>query len=301
MVVKAKDSFNFLSYISKNKLETIVSNSLDTKKKLILKVIYHTGIDIKDLVLLKPKNISKQAIEIKDNNKKYFLPKEVYSEVLEYIVLERISPEEYLFSSSKQHLKPLTPKRIEQICKEIGEKNNLNLTPKFLKDSFHINSIKEKTNLDKINLRQISIKKNYDIKNLDEKSQLFIKLLEENIDFEKIKNIFIDENKTSNISLEKTAIETQSLFKKLVFEQKIKNKFLFGSKTKPVSKRRIEQILNCINITIKDIQRKVLLQKLIDRINIEISDSETKKFYQEMLGNKILIVRNSGYLEVYSW
>lgn len=311
MVVKAKDCFNFLSYISENRLKNIVQDSLETKKKLILKLLYSTGINVKELVLLQPKNISKQTIETYNKKTKqkqtYFLPSGLYSELLEYIVLERLSPENYLFSTSKKHEKPLTPKRVEQICIEIGEKNKIKLTPKVLKDSYQLNKIKaqlknkddlsENTNTRTINLKNYS--KNLENQNI--KTQLLIKLIEENISVATIRNIFVNEQGISNISLEKTTIETKDLFNKLVFEHNQTNQFLFGSKTKPVSQRRIEQILNVANVTIKEIQRKTLLRDLIQKINLEISDVETKKFYDDMLSSNILIVRNSGFLEVYSW
>lgn len=291
---KKSDSYRFFSYIPKREIEDILNSRINSLEKTIIGILYETGCDIKELLLLKAKNIiaitssnlfSNPKIEeakIIFNNFEANISLELFEIIKEHIKKENLFEKNFLISTKKKENYSI--KRIEQIV----EKNFLGKNPKVLKDSYILR------NLDKINKKEFFIDRKdtlfKKISNLDNRIKIIVNLILDGLTLDDIKNIKIKDLKKYD-SLFKNTFNKNLLKDNLRSE----NEFLIGSLTR----RRIEQLLSTAKLTSKKIEKTRIVEKLISELNS--LETNEKEFYEKMIDNRQIVLRHSGTIEVFKW
>jgi site-specific recombinase XerD len=324
MTYSDRDSFGFLSYISKEELDSILGSVLSSpyskrplkqelnslKKstiffKLISQILYETGITIKKAISLKPCDIEKNAI-IVDKSKKNKpsikpISDELYRDLLEFIFLNRIEYTSFIFSkdkvvdNSKNILatKPISIKRYEQLFYEYFKES-----PQILKDSCIINHL----NKNSLNLNQ-----NKKISRLSDSNITTVDIDGKNVKIytlnKKIKLLESIKTKLTKINLpdERTSQVIEFLLAGKSVDELILD---LSKKGQQLSRRRIEQILESLDITSNDIKKYLVLDKLKLDLEKLISNDKSErfgKFAKQQLDEQTIFVRHSGSLEVFRW
>lgn len=260
--------------ISKEQLSNIVSSITDTRDILIVNILYHTGLNLNELSTLKISdiNIKEKKIRIRAENTKNRSSRDVLLGKDLLITLKRslkiIKPEQEFLLSTRQS-KKISNRRIEQILKDYGKRNEIELTPSVLRDTYIQNSfssgIKKEKIQTAIGTRTVRYKQfiqESDLKQLlssivSKRDKLILHTLYETgctvnefVNLKK-KDLIADENKIiirkDNTKSKKTRIVkiSKTLCRKLLkitHPADAKSYIFFTRQSKHISPRRIQQI-----------------------------------------------------------
>lgn len=318
--------FRFLSYVSDSRIKDILAIGLlpgtsgtgaaiDMRTKAITLILSETGCDVRQLASIKAKDFSGDKIRFTEGLHEAPISKEL-SSVLKQIVSERdLSEDDYLISKEK----PISTKRIEQILSGIG------LSPKALKDSYAIRNLGSEKRFDFFvpSRKDLADKAR---KADDLRLELIVHLIADGLsvdDIIRIESGIVEKIKThedpeksenredakgnenpddneNHALIEKSLIKYNVLCQEILREQKHRSRFLLSSRDKPLTRRRIEQLLSGIGCTSKDIERISLVETLARRA-LEETTGEERELHQKWIRERMLAVRHAGSLEVYRW
>jgi len=128
--------------------QKIIQSSKEEKYKLILELLYKTGIKISEVLPLKKSNLDliNKSIKIKDRAIK--IPEETFEKIKIYIV--DLPDQELLFKNRSK--KQLSERSVQKYFSNILKENHLNkrFTPNSLRHLFVFNLIKEGKTLDEV-------------------------------------------------------------------------------------------------------------------------------------------------------
>jgi integrase/recombinase XerD len=126
------------SVLSKEEVKKLIESSDTSKSKLMLSLLYSSGLRVSEIVNLKPQDINldeKTGFVRQGKGKKdraFIVPEKLIAELKEF--LNRHPNYQYLFSKEK----PLTPRNLQKIVKNSAKKAGLQkkITPHTLRHSF---------------------------------------------------------------------------------------------------------------------------------------------------------------------
>ena len=126
------------SVLSKEEVRSLIESATNRKSRLIVKMLYSSGLRVSELVNLKCRDINLNeklgwVRAGKGGKDRFFVIAELLIPELETRLKE--SENEYLFSSDKEHL---TPRNIQKIIKNLAKKANINkkVTPHTMRHTY---------------------------------------------------------------------------------------------------------------------------------------------------------------------
>lgn len=135
--------------ISKNKIKLIINSTKNLKHKIIIALLYSTGIRLNELINLKRIDIDfeKNLVIIRKGKGKKdritIISKNLRLDLLKYYS-NNIFKTEYIFEGRKGKY---TKKSVQAVLKQAGKKINQNLTPHMLRHSFATHLLEEGTDI----------------------------------------------------------------------------------------------------------------------------------------------------------
>lgn len=139
--------------LTKEEVKNLIDSSQTQKSKLIISLLYSSGIRVSELVNLKLKDLdlgNKRGIVLGKGSKsrQIFISENLCQEIKNYI--SQKNPQVYLFSTAKDS--PLTTRNIQKIIKKTAEKANIGkkVTPHTLRHSFATHLLEAGVDIKKI-------------------------------------------------------------------------------------------------------------------------------------------------------
>ncbi|MBA7492921.1 Tyrosine recombinase XerD [subsurface metagenome] len=133
-----------IKYLKKEEWLRLIESVDNYRDKLIVKLLYSTGMRVGELAKLKVEDIDFQErfIRIPAENTKtntartIIVPKEVLSDISAYLRIARISPR-----TNKGRLFNLTVRRMQQLVKEYAKRANIEATPHTLRHTHIVHAL----------------------------------------------------------------------------------------------------------------------------------------------------------------